>query len=355
MVKCKSMVGRKDQFIIKAKGVLCSAQEFCFLRVKDGVIQTISDNMTDSPIDEIIDLSAFTISPCFCDNHLHFSGKSIPEAESVGALLLRSGIGKAYEGGDKGSAGLTVKELLNGMPRIMTSGFALYKKGGYGSALGRGVAHVTEAFAAIDELHSMSVDYIKIINSGIYEPESGLISAGGFEAAELVRIVDYARERGLAVYCHANGEKAVKEAVDAGVSAIIHGLYACDDTFAEMAEKRVAFIPTVSAFQSLLSIAKTDAARKNIEQIVDAHLSAVNKAFASKVRVLPGSDSGPTFIPYGSSYNEELRLLLKAGIPYEEVIQSATTAAITTGAQADFVVLEGLSVKHVVIRGQFLL
>ena len=76
-------------------------------------------------------------------------------------------------------------------------------------------------------------------------------------------------------------------------------------------------------FRALLDIAQSDAARQNIEKTVDAHLSAVNRAFEHKVRVLPGSDSGPKFIPYGSSYIDELRLFLKAGIPSEDVIRSA--------------------------------
>lgn len=345
------------QVIFKAKGMLCSGirlNELCFLRIREGIIQTISYDMPDFSGSEIADFRNLTLSPCFCDYHLHFSARARTAAESIGASLLRQGIGEAYEGGDKGMAGLSVKETLRGMPRIMTSGYALYKMGGYGSALGRGIAHHTDAVAAINELISCHVDYIKIINSGVYDPESGRISAGGFKATELKHIVDYAQERGLKVYCHANGLKAVKQAIDAGVSAIVHGLYSDDEIFAEMAERKIAFIPTVHAFQSLLAIAKTEAARQNIEKRVDAHLSAVNRAFEHKVRVLPGSDSGPGFIPYGNAYIQELRLLLRAGIPFVEVIQSAATATLTEGAPADFVLLDGLSVQHAVFRGQLL-
>lgn len=352
------MTDQKKHFIIKAKSILCSgicSKKNCYLRVKDGIIQTISDDMPKFPGDEIIDLSTLMVSPCFCDFHLHFSGQAMAAPESVGALLLRYGISKAYEGGDKKSAGLSVKKTLNGRPGIITSGYALYKTGGYGSAIGRAVANLTDAVVAINELLSCHIDYLKIINSGVYEPESDMISAGGFEATELMRIVDYARERGLAVYCHANGDQAVREAVAANVTAIIHGLHVSDATLSAMADNDVAFIPTVHAFQSLLAVAKTDTARQNIAKTVDAHLSAVNKAFQQKVRVLPGSDSGPKFIPYGSAYIEELRLLLRAGIPFEDVIRSAGTGMLTEGAPADFVLLDNMTIEHVVFRGQFLL
>lgn len=345
------------QIIFKAKGILCSGishNELCFLRIREGIIQKISYDMPDVSGSEIADFRSLTLSPCFCDYHLHFSARAKTAAESIGASLRRQGISEAYEGGDKGMAGLSVKETLRGMLRIMTSGYALYKTGGYGSALGRGIAHHADAVSAINDLLSFHVDYIKIIHSGVYNPESGQITAGGFDATELKHIVEYAKERGLKVYCHANGLKAVRQAIDAGVSAIVHGLYSDDETFAEMAEKNIAFIPTLHAFQSLLAIAKTEAARQNVEKRVDAHLSAVNRAFERKVRVLPGSDSGPDFIPYGNAYIQELRLLLRAGIPFAEVIQSAAAATLTEGAPADFVLLDGLSVQHAVFRGQIL-
>jgi imidazolonepropionase-like amidohydrolase len=358
MVKCKKMGNQNKHYSIRAKGMLCSgidAWKTCLLSVKNGMIQSISDDLQRCSGDEIVDLADLTLSPCFCDYHLHFSERAKSMAESLGTLLLRFGINAAYEGGDKSLAGLAVKESLKGKQGIMTSGYALYKKGGYGSAIGRGVDSEAEAFSAINDLLACHVDYIKIIHSGVYEPESGLISGGGFEATELTHIVDYAKESGLDVYCHANGIKAVKEAIDAGVSAIVHGLYSGDEIFAEMAEKKVAFIPTVHAFQSLLADAKSSVARWNIEKTVDLHLSAVSRAFEHKVRVLPGSDSGPTFIPYGSAYIKELRLFSRAGISIENIIRFATTAVLTEGGPADFVLLDGLSVKQVVFRGQFLL
>jgi len=326
-----------------------------FISICKGEIRYLTEAEHLSIGAEFVDYGHLVMAPLFCDYHLHFSEQAKSAAESIGIGLLRSGIARAYEGGDKGLTGLSVRETLKGMPKIMTAGSALFKTGGYGMPIGRAVKGYDEAVSAINELQSLRVDYIKIINSGIYDPESDHISAGGFEAAELLKIVDYARERGLDVYCHANGERAVRTAVNAGVSAIIHGLYAHDETFAEMAERNVAFIPTVRAFQGLLAIAQTDAARQNIERTVDAQLSAVSRAFESNVHVLPGSDSGPKFIPYGSAYIDELRSFQKAGMSIEDVLRSAAGTVLTEGGPADFVLLDGLSVAQVVVRGQFLL
>ncbi len=351
------MSSQKRQYIIKTKGIYCSRavdHNACFLTIRDGLIHAISDAVPEPADCEIIDLGNLAVSPLFCDYHLHFSARNKAIAGSIGSTLLRFGIGRAYEGGDKGLAGLAVREAFKGRPEIATSGYALYKSGGYGRAIGRGVAGISEAAAAIKELHSLKVDYIKIINSGYFEPETGQISQGGFDAAGLKQMVDFAKERGLEVYCHANGQKAVREAVAAGVSAVVHGLYADDESLAEMSDRKIALIPTVSAFQGLIALAKTGAALQHIEKAVEIHLSVMNKAFKYRVRLLPGSDSGPHFIPYGSAYIDELRLFLRAGIPFENVIQSASSYVIKEGAPADFILLDGLTAEYLVLSGKLL-
>lgn len=79
------MEDRKEQFIIKAKCMLCpgiGSQDPVFLSVKDGINQAISDDMPESSSDEIVDLSTYTVSPCFSDYHLHFSEQAKAAAES---------------------------------------------------------------------------------------------------------------------------------------------------------------------------------------------------------------------------------------------------------------------------------
>ncbi|MDP2158554.1 MAG: hypothetical protein Q8K68_12700, partial [Nitrospirota bacterium] len=94
------MADQKKQFIVKAKGMLCSGiapQKLCYLRVSDGIIQAISDDMPGYSGDEIVDHSTLTLAPCFCDFHLHFADQAKAAAETIGVLLLRHGINRAYE------------------------------------------------------------------------------------------------------------------------------------------------------------------------------------------------------------------------------------------------------------------
>ena len=341
--------------LVKAERILCSEAEGPrFMAVADGIIQEISEDLSPFPGNDVVDFAGCTLSPFFCDYHLHFFKEDISTPQVIAGMLLSMGIKKAYEGGDRQGAGLAMKRALAGEMTIMSSGYAIYKKGGYGSFIGCGVDTAAEAIAVIHELQDLGADYIKVIHSGIFDPASGSITGGGFEADELRQIVGHARERGLDVFCHANGEKAVREAVDAGVSAIVHGLQVKHETLSTMAERKVAFIPTLNAFRSLLVIAKEASARLHIERAVEGHLSAVSEAFHKGVHVLPGSDAGPKFIPFGKAYSEELRLLLSAGIPYNEVIRAASMGPLKKGMPADFLVLDGLEIKQIVHHGQIL-
>jgi imidazolonepropionase-like amidohydrolase len=294
------------------------------------------------------------MAPLFCGYHLHFSRKSDIAIEDSVRQLLCHAIGTAFDGGNKDCYGVSVRDKLKERPEIRSAGYAIFRNGGYGAAIGQGVGSVGDAVAAIDELQSRSVDYIKIINSGIFDPESGLITSGGFDAHELDRIVDHARSRGLDVYCHANGDQAVKDAVHAGVTAIIHGLRVSYRTLSAMAAKNVSFIPTLNAFQGLGAAAKSDRGRDNIASAVSGHMVAVRKAYDLGVKILPGSDAGPRFLPYGSSYLAELRLFEQAGIPYIEIIRAACMTALRVNTPADFVMLDGLSVRSVVVNGKML-
>ena len=68
--------------------------------------------------------------------------------------------------------------------------------------------------------------------------------------------------------------------------------------------------------------------------------------------VLPGSDSGPHFIPYGKAYHEELGLFKKAGLSEEYILSSAVANQFRTGMQADFLVIKGLEIEKIFILGE---
>jgi imidazolonepropionase-like amidohydrolase len=327
--------------------------KYRFLLMRQGLIDNVFSEEPSLSNITFLDCTGSVIAPCFCDYHLHFPARSIASADTVIDMLLSYGIVRAYEGGDRQDAGLEMKQIAAGRLDIAAAGHALYKEGGYGRYIGKGVRDAVHARGVIDELIAGGADYLKVVHSGIYEPESDRITEGGFEPDELRQIIAYAGERGMNVFVHANGDKAVRGAVRAGAFAVVHGLNVSDDALSEMAEKKIVLIPTLCAFQRLQDLHETEGAKRNISRTLDRHMAAVNRAYERGVKVLPGSDAGPEFIPYGESFLAELGLFFKSGILYEDVVGSASARPISKSHSADFLVLESLTIKEVVLGGMF--
>ena len=330
----------------------CTAKRYLLLN--NGIIENISDSLPAHQGMRHLDFTGFVVSPFFCDYHLHFSDSALAASHKIAEALLQNGIHKVCEGGDSLLSGLEMKKLLKDRLEVRTAGYAIYKKGTYGKAIGKGVEGLREARGLIDQLRKLGVDYIKIINSGIFKPETRQITPGGFEREELAGIVQYAKEHGLDVFCHANGAGKVHDAVSAGVSAIVHGLYISDGTLDMMAEKKIAFIPTAHAFAGLSSMTSDPEIQTHIARTVEGHLFTIKKAVDRGVMVLPGSDSGPHLIPYGKAYHKELGLFKKAGLSDEYILSSAVIGQFRAGMQADFLVLKGTEIEKIFIRGEAL-
>ncbi|HXX58782.1 MAG TPA: amidohydrolase family protein [Thermodesulfovibrionales bacterium] len=322
------------------------------LVVSGGIIEEISDIGEGEGGHDVMDFSGFTLSPPFCDYHLHFSKDKLPLSTKIGGTLLDHGIARVYEGGDGDLAGIEMKKKIGGMLDIRTSGFGLFSAGGYGRRIGREVNGLPSARLLIDELRAQGVEYLKVINSGLFRPESGKISAGGFERSELEEIIAYAASRGLPVFCHANGDRAIKDAVLAGASAIVHGFSVSDETLSLMAERGTDFIPTVNALFSLTKAHDAPEAKRRIEAMTEGHLAAIRKAHDKGITVLPGSDAGPSFITYGISYHEELTLFRRAGLSIEDVMSAAVNGPLRKGMKANYLVLRGLTVEKVFRDGK---
>jgi imidazolonepropionase-like amidohydrolase len=325
------------------------------LKIKDGCIEDINSVQSVRSTGPVLDFTGYTVSPFFCDFHLHFFERNPYKDKNITNTFAAYGISEVYDGGARDIQNLEAKGTGKNQLIIRRAGCALYRKGTYGNYIGKGVSDIQGAEKLINRLIQFGADYIKVINSGVFRPDKDDISVGGFDFHELKHIVTYAKAAGLDVFCHANGEKAVREAVDAGVSSIIHGLRISSETLSLMAERGISFIPTVNAFASLRKVTKNRHGELNIERAVDKHLSVINKAVDKGVHVLPGSDAGASFIPYGESHQDELLLFQKAGLPLEKILMSTVAGYFEKGKKADFLVLENLKVKSVFSCGRRIL
>lgn len=271
------------------------------------------------------------IIPPFRDAHLHFAinGKEISREGilSIGKSLLNHGIFEVWEMGIKNALGFEAKRILKDFINIKVSGLALYKKGHYGVFLGKGISGVDEIEDAIEDISRRGVDFLKVINSGIVTPRTwNNLSRGIFSFEELKVICSIARDKALEVVCHANGMRAIEEAVRAGVSSIEHGYRINEELLHFMKEKDVSWTPTLYAL-FVYSQTLPEDEQKIIERILREHMDLINYAISAGVKINIGTDSGARGVEHGEAFFGELRLFKKAGLSLNQIINIACMPA----------------------------
>ncbi len=207
--------------------------------------------------------------PPFQDAHIHFmidgQQATLDNCQTLSGQFLSKGIISIVDMGHKSGLGMKFKKVSDRKSpvtiKIRSAGLALNKKGGYGGFLGKEVSGKEEIRSAIQTLAETGADFIKIINSGIVSlQEEKRVTEGGFSGDEWKVIQEEAGVHGLPVRCHANSDRAIRQAVDFGVSSIEHGFFISKETLQVMAEKGVAWTPTAIALLSLkafLSLRRT--------------------------------------------------------------------------------------------------
>ncbi len=265
--------------------------------------------------------------PPFADAHMHFtlSGRtaSCDEMKAIIERYESCGIFSLKDMGHRSGIGLKTGRLAERRLTIRSSGYAIYKEGGYGAFLGRAVSGAEEIIQFVREVSNAGADFLKVINSGIVSLKGEIsVTAGGFSTDELKTIVAEAQEKDLEVACHANSDRAVRDAVSSGVSSIEHGFFVSTETLHMMAESGVSWTPTVFALLSLTSTLGVSEKRR-ITEVIEGHLLSISYASSIGVNLRIGTDSGSKGVIHGESFIEELRLFRKAGLSIGQILSAA--------------------------------
>jgi imidazolonepropionase-like amidohydrolase len=166
-----------------------------------------------------------------------------------------------------------------------------------------------------------------------------------FSQDELALIVRVAHDAGVPVAAHATTAEAMRRAALAGVDTIEHGNEGTREVFDLMAERGVAYVPTLAAYEALERIRN----QSKDHPLVVAKRNAFAAARASGVTIANGSDIG--VFPHGENARE-LELLVEHGLTATEALQAATSTAarvlrhdhlgvVRPGARADLVAVNG--------------
>ncbi|KAL4809420.1 hypothetical protein BDV18DRAFT_157175 [Aspergillus unguis] len=143
----------------------------------------------------------------------------------------------------------------------------------------------------------------------LHPPEEPNPDVCVFDQAEMDMIVREAKLAKCPVACHAGTIEGAMCAVRAGVETIEHGYFANEELFRLMKEKGTVFVPTLAVCEILHS--------KRFGEI----MAQTKMAYEIGVRFACGGDTG-TF-PHGENARE-LELMMEAGIPPEDVLESCT-------------------------------
>jgi len=257
----------------------------------------------------------------FVDTHVHIRVNNGLEA------VIAAGVAAVRDAGTKNAVSLGLGRLdeRQGMPTIRSAGWALYKKGGYGSSFGIPVEGRDEILKEIGRLKTAGADIIKVVASGMVSLKTrGAITPGGFNREDLHVLVQVARSEGLKIMAHANGEQAIIASAESGVRSIEHGFFMTKKALDVLVRHETYWTPTVGALARAANAARMpDEMVDYINSLIDSHLEMIQYAHHIGVGLTIGTDCVLPDPRYREAYNAELAYFLKAGFTHQNLMKIA--------------------------------
>jgi len=309
-----------------------------------------------------VDAAGGFILPGFIDSHVHlmFEGANLEQnlltpfaynfyqAIPYFRRTLEAGITTVR---DAGGLALGAKRAIDdGLipgPRVKISINALSITGGHGDSWMPGGVDLN-AFAAypgmpdgrcdgaeevrkkVREMLRAGAEIIKICSTGGVISPTDRPEHTQFSPAELDVIVQEASfHGGLKVMSHAQGAHGIKQAVQAGIHSIEHGIFLDDEVIEMMLARGTFLVPTLLAPLSILERAAQDDhfppyAVTKARDAYEAHRQSIARAYQAGVKIAMGTDAG--VMPHGANLRE-LGLLCEIGMSPMEAILATTKVA----------------------------
>lgn len=389
LVGCSVWDGESD-------GVMTDAAIHVLADGTIGAVGPAADALAAAPGVTTVDLGGAVVMPGLVNMHVHLGlalpGKMAQAAREGGDIAqtllmtgnaeqtLRSGVTTIRCVGETGFIEMPLRDAIAAGhvagPRIFTAGHALCCTGGHGWDADAMEADGADDFRRVTRLQLREgADLIKVCISGGIAGEHEAIDTPQMTDEEMAAVISTAHDWGRKVTAHAGPTPVIRRAVELGLDCIEHGYELDADLCAEMADKGVAYCPTISVSRCEEFFRANGVSEWMIERALGAgprHWESLQNAIEAGVEILMGTDLPPQ-APYDGTTAtvREMEFMAEAGMSPVEVLRSATSVAadwlgggdvfgrVRAGLVADLVVLDAdptrdvsaLRTMHAVVQG----